>query len=242
MSEPIDPAVSEKVGAVSRRGVLGGALAGAAGYAVSRGAAAAPAKKRRRRADVIVVGAGLAGLSAARELKRAGRSVVVLEARKRVGGRTLNRDLGGGEVVEIGGQWVGPTQNRVLALIDELGLETFDTYIAGKNLYYRGGKLTPYEGTIPPANPASLVEVLLTITKLNDMASRSRPARPGRARRRTSTTPRPSRPGCRATTSAPRRATSSRSASSRSSRRSRVTSRCSSSSSTSPPPQGTSTC
>ncbi len=56
---------------------------------------------------------GLAGLAAAREIDKAGKSVVVLEARKRVGGRTLNHDIGGGEIVEIGGQWVGPTQNHV---------------------------------------------------------------------------------------------------------------------------------
>ena len=60
---------------------------------------------------MIVVGAGLAGLSAARAIARPGRSVVVLEARDRVGGRTLNRDIGKGEIVEIGGQWVGPTQD-----------------------------------------------------------------------------------------------------------------------------------
>ena len=57
-----------------------------------------------------MVGAGLAGLSAARAIRKAGRSVVVLEARDRVGGRTLNEKLGKGEVVEIGGQWVGPAR------------------------------------------------------------------------------------------------------------------------------------
>lgn len=119
---------------------------------------------------MIVVGAGLAGLAAAREVKKAGKSVVVLEARNRVGGRTLNRDIGKGDIVEIGGQWVGPTQTHVLNLIDELGLQTFDTYVAGDNLYYRGGTLTKYSGAIPPANPASLIEVAVTIQRLNDMA------------------------------------------------------------------------
>ncbi len=157
---------------VSRRGVLGGALAGAAGYAASRAPGAARAKRRERSVDVVVVGAGLAGLSAAREVRRAGKSVVVLEARKRVGGRTLNRKLGKGpsDVVEIGGQWVGPTQTRVLSLIEELGLETFDTYVDGKNVYFRAGQRSLYTGTIPPANPTSLLEVLQTINKLNDMA------------------------------------------------------------------------
>ncbi|MCO5327125.1 MAG: FAD-dependent oxidoreductase [Solirubrobacterales bacterium] len=158
---------------VSRRGVVGGALAGAAGYAVTKvpGASAALKKKPKRKADVIVVGGGLAGLAAAREIDKAGKSVVVLEARKRVGGRTLNHDIGGGEIVEIGGQWVGPTQNHVLSMIDELGLQTFDTYVTGDNVYYRGGALTKYTGPIPPVNPASLVEVAVTIQKLNDMAA-----------------------------------------------------------------------
>ena len=159
---------------VSRRVALGGALAGAAGYAAGKvpGTAAAAAKgKPKRKADVIVVGAGLAGLSAAREIEKAGKSVVVLEARKRVGGRTLNHDIGKGDVVEIGGQWVGPTQTHVLSLIDELGLQTFDTYVDGDNLYYRGGTLTKYTGAIPPASTASLVELAVTIQKLNDMAA-----------------------------------------------------------------------
>ena len=81
---------------------------------------------------MVVVGAGLAGLSAARRLRAKGRSVAVLEARERVGGRTLNFELGGGKVVEIGGQWVGPTQDRVLRLIDQLGLKIFPTYNSGE--------------------------------------------------------------------------------------------------------------
>ena len=81
--------------------------------------------------DVVVVGAGLAGLIAARDLLAAGVSVLVLEARGRVGGRLLNHTLEGGAVVEVGGQWVGPTQDRVLALADELGVGLFPTYIEG---------------------------------------------------------------------------------------------------------------
>ena len=118
-----------------------------------------------------MIGAGLAGLSAARELEKQGLSVVVLEARDRVGGRTLNRKLGDGKVVEIGGQWVGPTQDFVLSLIDELGLETFKTYIDGENLYYRDGNLQRYTGTIPPASVPALVEVATTLNSLNQMAA-----------------------------------------------------------------------
>lgn len=68
--------------------------------------------------DVVVVGAGIAGLVAARELVRAGLEVVVLESRDRVGGRVLNEPLPGGAPIEMGGEWVGPNQHRVHALID----------------------------------------------------------------------------------------------------------------------------
>ena len=72
--------------------------------------------QQTRDADLVVVGAGLAGLSAARAAANAGASVVVVEARDRVGGRVLNEDIGGGNVVEVGGQWIGPTQDRLAAL------------------------------------------------------------------------------------------------------------------------------
>ena len=120
---------------------------------------------------MVVVGAGLAGLAAARELRAAGRDVVVLEARDRVGGRTLNEPIGDGKVVEIGAQWVGPTQDRVLGLIGELGLETFPTHTAGANIFERGGRLGRYSGTIPRANPLGLAEVGLAMRRLNAMAA-----------------------------------------------------------------------
>jgi monoamine oxidase len=133
--------------------------------------------------DVAVVGAGLAGLSAAREIAGAGRKVVVLEARERVGGRTLNEPIGDGKVVEIGGQWVGPTQSRALALIDELGLETFQTYGEGSNLFERRGRLRRYSGTIPRANPLALLEAGTAIARINRMARSIDPACPWEARR-----------------------------------------------------------
>ncbi len=157
----------------SRRGLIGGAAAGAGGLALGgiAGPAAASPLARKRSRDVIVIGAGIAGLSAARELEAQGLSVAVLEARDRVGGRTLNRKLSDGKVVEIGGQWVGPTQTYVLELIDELGLETFNTYVDGDNIYYRDGTRTTYTGAIPPASVPALVEVAKTLNALNQLAA-----------------------------------------------------------------------
>lgn len=96
--------------------------------------------------DVAIVGAGLAGLSAAKALSAAGRSVAVLEAQDRVGGRTLNHSFADGTIVEIGGQWVGPTQDRLYALAAELGVEHYPTWDEGDNLLQRDGELVRYRG------------------------------------------------------------------------------------------------
>lgn len=97
--------------------------------------------------DVIVVGAGIAGLAAARRIRRAGRSVLVLEARDRVGGRLENHVLDDGNVVEMGGTWLGDKQDRVAALAQELGVETFETYTAGTAIYHRRGKNLRYDSS-----------------------------------------------------------------------------------------------
>lgn len=84
-----------------------------------------------QQSDVVVVGAGLAGLTAARDVNEAGADVTVLEARERVGGRTLSTALAGEEVVDLGAQWIGPGQDRIQALVDDLDLETFPQYEDG---------------------------------------------------------------------------------------------------------------
>ena len=90
--------------------------------------------------------AGLAGLSAARDLQAADVSVLVLEARDRVGGRLLNHTLAKGAVVEVGGQWVGPTQDRVLSLAEELGIGLFPTYVEGEHFLAIDGNVERYGG------------------------------------------------------------------------------------------------
>lgn len=123
--------------------------------------------------DVIVVGAGAAGLTAARALTAAGRDVVVLEARERVGGRTRNVDIPDSDTyVEVGGMWVGPGQDRVLALLSELGFATYPTHDHGANIGDFGGRVHRYRGRIPRLNPLVLADIGLTQLRLDRSARR----------------------------------------------------------------------
>src|SRR5688572_11120133 len=108
--------------------------------------------------DVVTIGAGFAGLSAARKASEAGLSVCVLEARDRVGGRVYTRTVDG-SWVDVGGQWVGPTQDHILRLADELGVKTFATHTTGDNQVFVGGKTKRYRGTIPRLDLFSLLNV-----------------------------------------------------------------------------------
>jgi monoamine oxidase len=101
--------------------------------------------------DVAVVGAGLSGLVAARLLSESGVRPLVLEARSRVGGRLLNEEIGDGKVVEVGGQWIGPTQERISALAGELGVATFPTYNEGRHLIEMAGRRASYSGPLTDA-------------------------------------------------------------------------------------------
>jgi len=96
----------------------------------------------------------------------------VVEARDRVGGRTLNHDIGDGKVVEVGGEWVGPTQRRMLALSHELGVDTFPTYDEGENVIEWRGENRRYRGAIPRINPAILADVAQAQVRLDRMARR----------------------------------------------------------------------
>jgi monoamine oxidase len=143
---------------LSRRSFLKGV--GAATLAVSSGALT-PRTALARPVDAIVVGAGFAGLSAALELERQGARVIVLEARDRVGGRTLNAALGADHVVEVGGQFVGPAQTAILDLAASVGVDTFKTYNTGNDLLYYQGEVLPYDATaLPPIPPAELTELV----------------------------------------------------------------------------------
>jgi len=117
-------------------------------------------------ADVAIVGAGLAGLVAARQLVAGGRRPLVVEARDRVGGRLLNEEIGDGKVVEVGGQWIGPTQERLAALAADLGVGTFRTHDEGRHLIEIDGKLASFSGALTDARPGLVLELSRAISPL----------------------------------------------------------------------------
>jgi monoamine oxidase len=131
-------------------------------------------------ADVVVIGAGLAGLTAARELVAAGLSVAVLEARDRVGGRLLNHDLGDGQVTEIGGQFVGPTQDHILALAKDVGVAAYRATVPGESVYVHGGTAKRFSGSTPP-DPLALPDMGIALARIAKAVGKVDPKAPWQA-------------------------------------------------------------
>jgi monoamine oxidase len=177
---------------VSRRDLLAGSALGAAAtllpWSTDDAVAAAPARGRSK-AEVVIVGAGFAGISAARHLHSHGVDVVVLEARARVGGRTLNHPIDSHHIVEVGGQWLGPDkslpnrglsdpanyptddavtgQSHIWELSKKVGVARYPTYNAGKYIDYRNGSVATYSGRIPLDTPTGAVEAAEAILAID---------------------------------------------------------------------------
>lgn len=98
------------------------------------------------RYDCIIVGAGLSGLIAARNLQRAGKNVLVFEAQDYVGGRMLGKHITPNQYIDLGGQWVGPTQDRFLALLDEYNIPRFPSPLQGKVVLIYNDKRQEFNG------------------------------------------------------------------------------------------------
>ncbi|MFQ4148015.1 NAD(P)/FAD-dependent oxidoreductase [Arthrobacter sp. LAPM80] len=128
--------------------------------------------------DVVIIGAGPSGLTAARELKKAGLSVAVVEARDRVGGRTWSNTIDGAWL-EIGGQWVSPDQTALIGLLDELGLDTYPRYRDGDSVYIApDGTRTRYTGEMFPVSADTQTEMTKLIDLLDQLAAAMDPAKP----------------------------------------------------------------
>jgi monoamine oxidase len=154
---------------ITRRRLLQAGAAGAALAAV--GPAIAQAKTRVRRADVVVVGAGFSGLAAARALEARGHSVLVLEARDRVGGRTANASIAGGTAIsEVGGEFVGPTQDRILALARAVGVPTFKVYNEGSNVQIAAGQRSLYPAATGIPDDPEMQHALGALLSLDALA------------------------------------------------------------------------
>jgi monoamine oxidase len=164
-------------GKLSRRTLIGGAAAGAAGAALARvpGVSAAARSGGRRSVDVAIVGAGFAGLTAAVELQRHGKSVAVLEARDRVGGRAHNHHIGGGEISEAGATFVGPTQGHILRMAKRFKVGKFPTYDTGDNVYYKDGTRLTYSDKTPtgivPPDPTIAADAAEVVTLLDQLST-----------------------------------------------------------------------
>lgn len=135
-------------------------------------------EKKKIDVDVAIVGAGPAGLSAAHRLQQAGKSVCVLEARERVGGRTRSDVMNGGWF-EIGGQWISPDQTELIALTEELGLDTYPRYREGESIY-KGldGQVKRYTGTMFPCDPKTQAEMERLTNLLDSIVAEMDPAAP----------------------------------------------------------------
>ncbi|MDQ1467104.1 MAG: monoamine oxidase, partial [Actinomycetota bacterium] len=121
-------------------------------------------------ADVCVVGAGYAGLTAARRLSEHAKSVVVLEARDRVGGRIWTQHLPDGAAVDRGGAWLGPKHDAIFALAQEVGVSTYKTWVAGAHLLVDAGRTRRYTGLIPKISPLAVVTIAFAQARLDRMA------------------------------------------------------------------------
>jgi monoamine oxidase len=120
--------------------------------------------------DCIIIGGGFSGLAAARMLHKAGKNFILLEARDRLGGRVHTQYFDDGKYIDVGGQWVGPTQDRMYELASKYGMEWYETYNQGKNILDLNKVMKTYTGLIPKMDVASLINIDLILKRLDRLA------------------------------------------------------------------------
>jgi len=150
--------------AISRRSALAGGAATALVPRLGRAQAAT------QQVDVVVLGAGLSGLTAARRLAERGHSVAVLEARDRVGGRNFYSDIGTHKF-ELGGQFVGPTQTAAKALVSELGLHLRPVFTDAKKIWELRHQRLEFAGDVPPLPWGTLFDLPHLMGKIDALAA-----------------------------------------------------------------------
>ena len=117
-----------------------------------------------------VVGAGYAGLTAARDLSQAGKTVAVLEARDRVGGRIWTQGLADGSSIDRGGAWLAPQHDAIFGLARDLGVSTYKTYVKGSHLLVGDGRTRRYTGLIPKISPLAVATIALAQLRLDRLS------------------------------------------------------------------------
>jgi monoamine oxidase len=126
----------------------------------------------RIEADVCVLGAGYAGLTAARRLSQHGKSVVVLEARDRVGGRIWTAPLADGTPIDRGGAWFAPYHDAAYRLAAELGVSAYKTHMKGAHLLVDGDRIRRYTGLIPKISPLAVATIARAQFKIDRLSKR----------------------------------------------------------------------
>ncbi len=154
-------------GPMSRRQLLKTASLGAAVAAMSTAPRAAADEPTL--VDVVVVGAGTAGSMAARELVNAGKSVALIEANDRIGGRLKGGEIAG-QVIDLGGMWVGPQQSYALKIAEELGLTKFPMHLEGDGVGIVGGETYKFKTNNLPLPGEALMDLGTAFAKMNNAA------------------------------------------------------------------------
>lgn len=121
--------------------------------------------------DVVIVGAGLSGLTAARRLAEANKKILVLEAQDRVGGRTWSQPVGEKDFIDIGGQWTGKGHDAMYRLVAEAGLKTFPTFTNGKSILRKDAENKTYNGDTPPLGLFALLATQKALNRFDKAAS-----------------------------------------------------------------------